>query len=214
MDSVILLESILLHEYDRYLHDLSAGDIVIDIGAHIGDFCIPVAVGNPLIRVIGIEPHPRTYHLLCKNIESNAAKNILALPLAITDANGTTRLSLDPGNSGGNSTMRSMGGSSIDVRSLTLEHLFKKYSVKQCKFLKMDCEGAEYDIIRAAPESLLRSVDTIVMEYHHNGPIGELAEKLRKCEFTITLTSGITNPLLKPFVHTPFCIAVNQQRVV
>lgn len=214
MDSVILLESIILREYDRYIPALSPGDVIIDIGAHIGDFCIPAAKKFPYINVFGIEPHPVNHEFLLDNIRNNAAGNISPLRVAVGKSNGFILLTEDNANTGGSSVARRSGIKSFRVPSITLSTLFNQNRIIECKFLKMDCEGAEYDIIRAAPESILRSIQTIVMEYHNNGPIGELAEKLKKCGFTVLLTSGITNPILKPFVRAPFCIAINQRKVV
>lgn len=210
MDSVILMESIILHEYDRYLPSLSQGDVVIDIGTHIGDFSIPVAKKHPEIRVISVEPHPENHTLLLENIRRNSVTNIKPNRVAVGRSSGTIKLSEDPANTGGNSVVRNAGNVSITVPCVTLEELFTNNRIKRCRFLKIDCEGAEYDIIDAAPKSLLASIDTIVMEYHNSGPIGEVAEKLRTCGFSVRLTSGITNPVLKPFVHAPFCIATRE----
>jgi hypothetical protein len=52
----------------------------------------------------------------------------------------------------------------------------------------MDCEGSEYDILKAAPKDLLRAVNNIALEHHEwNGHrLEELTKLLVSAGFKIT----------------------------
>jgi hypothetical protein len=39
-------------------------------------------------------------------------------------------------------------------------------AIEKCDLLKMDCEGAEYDILYNCPPEYLRRIDQIAMEVH------------------------------------------------
>jgi len=44
--------------------------------------------------------------------------------------------------------------------------LFERFNISRCDFLKLDCEGSEFDIILDSDPSLWCRVTRIVMEYH------------------------------------------------
>ncbi|MEM4311455.1 MAG: FkbM family methyltransferase [Nitrososphaerales archaeon] len=54
------------------------GEIVIDVGAHIGKYSLPIAnlVGKEGL-VISIEPYPINYEALIRGIKLNHLKNII-----------------------------------------------------------------------------------------------------------------------------------------
>jgi hypothetical protein len=76
----------------------------------------------------------------------------------------------------------------IDVISLAT--LFERYTIDRCDFLKLDCEGAEFEIILQADPSVLNRVRTIVMEYHdhlsRNYSHVDLLEKLKSLGFQVS----------------------------
>jgi hypothetical protein len=52
------------------------------------------------------------------------------------------------------------------VRILTLDELFEKFDIKSCGLLKLDCEGAEYEILLNASDTTLHRIRNIAAEYH------------------------------------------------
>ena len=48
----------------------------------------------------------------------------------------------------------------------TLEEIVGKFNLSDA-FLKLDCEGYEYDIILNAPKDVIRKFEYIIMEYHY-----------------------------------------------
>jgi FkbM family methyltransferase len=49
---------------------------------------------------------------------------------------------------------------------ITLAELFESAHIAHCDYLKMDCEGGEYEILTAAPDSTLQRISRMVIEYH------------------------------------------------
>jgi hypothetical protein len=74
------------------------------------------------------------------------------------------------------------------VRQLTLEQLFQESGVEQCDLLKIDCEGAEYDILLTARPPVLQKVQMIICEYHPtaSGDRSTLIEHLSNLGFNVT----------------------------
>ena len=55
---------------------------------------------------------------------------------------------------------------SLTVRSSTLADVFTRLDIEFCDLMKLDCEGAEFDILFNTSIELLGKIDHIVMEYH------------------------------------------------
>jgi hypothetical protein len=77
------------------------------------------------------------------------------------------------------------------ARILTLAGLMAEHGLSHIDLLKLDCEGAEWDILPAA-EALLSRVSQICMEYHQEGSwtAERLGTWLTGCGFTVKIQSG------------------------
>jgi hypothetical protein len=49
---------------------------------------------------------------------------------------------------------------------VTLDELFERFAVWKCPLLKLDCEGAEYEVLLNARPETLKKIGNIAMEYH------------------------------------------------
>ena len=54
-----------------------------------------------------------------------------------------------------------------EVETVSLANIFNSNKISKCNFLKIDCEGAEYDILFKTPKKILQRIDKISMEYHN-----------------------------------------------
>ena len=77
----------------------------------------------------------------------------------------------------------------VIVKSKSLLDIFSENNIQECNFLKLDCEGAEYDIINSLPSDFLNKIKKSVIEYHladtHPKLLEQLIKKLRKCSFIV-----------------------------
>jgi len=164
-------EIVLRGDYFAAGQKLATGDTVIDVGANIGCFAVSAArLVGPNGRVFAIEPELSTFRQLQRNIEINGLKNVTALHLALAGRDGEIVLNADA-NRLFSSIYRSVngretGGSVQRVAAMTLDRLMEQQGIDRCHFLKLDCEGAEHDIVASlSPETAAR-VDGITMELH------------------------------------------------
>jgi len=56
--------------------------------------------------------------------------------------------------------------SQMAVGARSLSSIINQLKLESCDLLKLDCEGAEYDILLNAPPVVLSKIRRIVMEYH------------------------------------------------
>jgi len=148
--------------------DFAPGDVMVDVGAHVGAASIYVAKNNPGVTVYAYEPVPELFDLLCKNaLAHGVSEQIQAFNFAVTSDGRDVALQGDLDvSSGGMSIFPHLNyksKKSISVPSVALTDILD--TVGYCRLLKMDCEGAEYDILQS-PNGLLNSVEWLVGEFH------------------------------------------------
>ena len=171
---------------------LPPGATVIDIGANIGMFSLYAAVVGRAARVFSYEPFPESFRLLCGNAEQNRLDAIRAFRLAVAGDRGQRQLYVGLGH-GRNTLLGKPEQPCITVESVTLADVFERERIDRCDLLKLDCEGAEYEILLQASRSLLGRVDRVAMEYHQTASphaLDELAQLIREEGFHVRSDGG------------------------
>jgi FkbM family methyltransferase len=157
---------------NAYLRTLSLkeGETVLDLGAYAGltAYLFASAVG-PTGRVIAVEPDPETYRVLSGNLErvrSKAVGWIEPVQAAIWSERGTVKFCSE-GNMGATTSSHARRGHEpVDVEAKTLQQLAEEYGLDRVDAVKMDVEGAEYDVIPAAGEFVCRFRPRFIIEVH------------------------------------------------
>jgi FkbM family methyltransferase len=167
MDLWILKETLLDRQYELVSLPLQDGWTIVDIGAALGDYAVWAAKQAPHGRVIAVEPYPPSVSLLRSNIEKNRIYNVELFSGAIAASSGSTALQVEKGSVVQNSTAADQrSGQQVEVQTASLDDLFARFEINQCDYLKMDCEGGEYEILFNATEKALTRIDRICMEVH------------------------------------------------
>jgi FkbM family methyltransferase len=144
------------------------GDVIVDVGAHVGMIAILLALRNPQATVIAVEPEPLNLAHLRTNIAANGAHNVIVVPLALTADGRSLHIARPPFNSGGAGCYydQTEGYAISEVGSATLNDLFDRFVPGRCRLLKIDCEGAEHEILPAS--TVLERIDWFAAEFHVN----------------------------------------------
>jgi FkbM family methyltransferase len=151
-------------EYPTRLLKLGPGAAVLDIGAHIGSFALLVDHLNPgtYYRGVAVEPSSQNLNLLERNLTRNAIANFEVVRAAIPDTTGVARLDTpsDP------DAFRLNNGGSEEVATLSLASLCESRAIRTIDLMKLDVEGAEYQIVRSELSLIGTRVRTLLIEYH------------------------------------------------
>ena len=144
---------------------------VLDIGGGIGDFAIYAAIQSPKTTVYTYEPTPESFQLLKENIKLNNLENVIPYQKAIWSNNGKLSLDTSVGEPIQYQSKRIENSTDkpatiIEIESISLEDALDSTGVAICNLLKIDCEGAEYEILFNTPDETLERIERIVMEYH------------------------------------------------
>jgi FkbM family methyltransferase len=151
------------HEMEVVKREVQKGDVVLDIGANIGFYTLMFAklVGSEG-QVFAFEPEPENFRLLKKNVEINGYQNVILVPKAISNKNGTIQLYLCESNQGMHRIYDSVCcQSAIDIESIRADDYFS--SPHKMDFIKMDIEGAEYAAIQGMQNLLTQNPQIKIM---------------------------------------------------
>ncbi len=150
---------------------LSKGDCFVDLGANEGYFSIMASklVGE-IGHVFSIEPQSRLQKVLSMNIQLNSVLNVHVAQVAISDSEGTVKMSLSPDMNTGSSGLARATKYSVsteEVRQTTLEAFIAEASPSVVKLLKIDIEGFEYEAIMGSKKLFEAGViQHVALELH------------------------------------------------
>ncbi len=145
------------------------GDVVVDVGAHIGRYTLLAA--RAASRVVAVEPDPSNFSVLSTNIRINGFSNVVALPLALSRDPGRRQLYPAGGSNRGTSSLEPAcrGGIAIDwapapvdVDCETLDHLADSLALRSVDWLKIDVEGHEVAVLEGGQATLAKTKHLIL----------------------------------------------------
>ena len=162
-----------IDDYNFDSIDFKDGDVVIDIGGNIGMISIYLAKKYPFLKIYAFEPVKQNYENFLKNIElNNINKDIIKVfNLAITKDRRDVILTSPFYNSGASNIYDNYSNgivlnNDISIKSITFDDIFSNNNISKCKLLKIDCEGAEYEILYSANVENLKNCEYMRAEFH------------------------------------------------
>ena len=162
---------------------VAENDIVFDIGFNYGFFTLDALTYKPK-KIIGFEPNPNLVKLFNRlHIDS-----VELHQSAVSNKAGSTVFYEN--NFSGKSSIHSdvnsdTSSNSYQVNICSFNDMAEQYDV--IDYLKVDCEGAEYEIFESIPnEFLTNRIRKIALEFHHNIndiKVVNLISKIKQCGF-------------------------------
>src|ERR671921_2374905 len=143
------------------------GDIVIDIGANIGRYTIISSkrVGTNG-KVVAIEAHPGNFEILNRNIKLNQLANVIPLNYAVYSKETKIKLyhnySIMPERAGGYTNKY------VEASANTLDYFLQLKGIMEVNWVKIDVEGAEFEVLKGATNVLSKSKDIALLIEIHN----------------------------------------------
>jgi FkbM family methyltransferase len=127
----------------------SDNPIIIDVGANVGIVSFYFAKKYPKSIIYAYEAHPINYQNLIKGINENKIDNIYPFNLAVfSESNIEIDVYLHPNNTSASSVYRHISTDLLSkVKTISLKDIINQNNIKNIDFLKIDCEGSEFDIL-------------------------------------------------------------------
>jgi FkbM family methyltransferase len=159
-----IFQEVITQNCYRVTPDHVRGHSVIDVGANLGTFSIMcAALGAP--QVIACEPVSHTFEYLNSHVQRAGFGNVIHTVKAAITHDDSQVVSMGVGTDSGKSSLYDAGGTREWVPTHSLQHV-----VSQCVHdritLKLDCEGAEYDILLDSEPHVFDRIQHIMLETH------------------------------------------------
>lgn len=186
-----------------YFFEITESYIMIDIGFNLGMTSLFFARNENVKNIYGFEPFIPTYKQGLRNVKLNPkyGNKIKVYPYGLGDKNQSLKFKYNPDKPGAMSSVREVfldGNKFETIRIRKSSSIIKRIVAKHPNekiFLKIDCEGAEGNILSDLDKNnVLDDVDVIIMEWHYEPPT-KLISILKKHNFFLFNNHVVTNEL-------------------
>jgi len=167
-----------------YKQTIKSDALIIDCGANIGLSVIYLRSIYPKAKIIAFEPDEKNFELLRANISSQAINNVELKKEAVWTEN--TMLSFESQGTMSSKISENSPGNTGEVKKVKATRL-KEILSQPVDFLKIDIEGAEYQVLKDIKDQLFL-VNVMFLEYHgtfeQNNELIEMLEWVRAAGFS------------------------------
>jgi len=192
----ILLKSYYKREY--YFSEEIKPKVIFDIGGNIGITSIYLASIFPDAIIYTFEPLKENFKILQRN--TSQFENIKVFNVGLGAKNGSFKVYLSDNNEnyGGVSFYSEVEGNlsepftKCEVKNVN--DIIEELGISSVDLIKIDTEGAEYDILTSLKREILKKTSWITGELHGNRDF-ELLNYLNSLGFSISLNKNIDNRL-------------------
>jgi FkbM family methyltransferase len=155
-------------------------DTIVDIGGNIGFFSMTARSRFPNAVIHTYEPNPNIQEYLFANLKD---LNVKIFPEAVGLQDGTVKIDFGDGSLFSKTKESKDGG----INKTSFQNVLKRMD-KKIDLLKIDCEGAEWDILQDVKS--WQSVNNLAMEYHlwarQDCSLVQLVQTVKELGFRIT----------------------------
>lgn len=137
---------------------------IVDAGANVGYSAVWFASKFPNAQILAIEPEQSNFDLLVKN--SGLRKNIKPIKAGLWNEKTYLKINNPDADNWAFKTTLAQKGEKFSVETVTIPELMKQFGFDQIDLLKIDIEGAEYELFEKGAEEWLPNVKMIMIEIH------------------------------------------------
>lgn len=144
--------------------EIASNQTIVDIGANIGVFSLYAAFSGAAI-VYAFEPNTQVYQCLLQNIRTNNLMDVITPYHGAVSSVDGKKIKFPLRASVNNSIITTGCDSDYEiVDTISIQRVLCEK--KKIDLLKVDCEGAEYDIFLNSKPEIFEIVQAVRMEYH------------------------------------------------
>ncbi len=171
MEAWSVKETLIDRYYTRLGTQVQPDWVVVDIGAAIGEFTIEAALHLENGIVHAFEPNPGSINILRQNLRANNLDKVQTYNLGVWKEAGEIPLHFlnnEPlqAVSGEANSAELQAAKETTIPVITLKQVIEEKVGSNIDLMKLDCEGAEYQILMDQDPQLFLKIQRIIMEYH------------------------------------------------
>ncbi len=166
-----------------FSRQLAAGDVVFDIGAHVGFYTLLASrLVGPSGRVVAFEPLARNLDLLARHLDYNRASNVTVVAAAVGEKTGSERFAC-----GKDPSMGALAEDGDVVDLVCIDDLVARGELPPPRLVKIDVEGAESRVLDGASATLAKYRPAVLLAAHGWAQWQECSRRLADLGFAVRL---------------------------
>lgn len=181
--------------------EITPDSVVFDIGANVGYFSLLAAVLTGREgRVYAFEPLPRNVRYLCQHVALNHLENrVEVIEAAVSDRDGEAHFDL-----GASTAMGHLADSGeITVQMVCLDSMLEKGKLRPPDYMKVDVEGAEFEVLSGARHILEKHRPVLFLDTHNRQAHQATVSLLKAAGYRFDVLDGKPMPESKEFIAKP-----------
>lgn len=191
------------YEYQKRLafeKTIKRNTVVYDIGANVGYFSLLAAVlTGPQGQVAAFEPLPRNVEFLKKHIFLNCLDNIKVIEAAVSDHEGRAAFEL-----GASTAMGHIGEvGELEVTLVSLDGMLSRGELMPPDTIKIDVEGAEFEVLQGARDLLTQYHPTLFLDTHQREAHQKAIQFLTDLNYQFEILDGKNLAETKELIARP-----------
>ncbi len=176
---------------------LGAGSVVFDIGANVGYYTL---LSSKLVgkegMVLAFEPLVRNLFYLYRHVVLNRVENVLIIPMACSNRLDIANFSMGENCAAGHLEGNTMAGETrwgmnrmTFLSTVTVDHVVKHTGIAP-DVLKIDVEGAEFEVLQGAYHTLMEKKPVILFAVHSSELLLACTDYLKGIGYVVKTVCG------------------------
>jgi FkbM family methyltransferase len=149
------------HIIDIFKQYVKPNSIIIDVGANIGFFTMVYSKLMPSCHIHSFEMMPKTHKALVKTVKTNKLKNVTCHNIGLFDKDTIVNVGYKPYMLGHSFIHDDQNRDGTKAMCTILD----KYNFKNVSFIKIDIQGAEYEALLGAKQTLIDNDCIVLAEF-------------------------------------------------
>jgi FkbM family methyltransferase len=173
---ILVSEQVRRNIYGTGIAHVKPGDVVLDLGAHLGLFTRAALQGGAEV-VVAFEPDPSNIDCFKRTFKDELArKKVILVEAAAMDREGVVNFEAAPGGNAGASRVAERG--QLQVRAITIDDTVRRLGLEKVHFIKMDIEGSERYALAGAGRTLALHAPRMALCIYHREDDPQILPKL------------------------------------
>jgi FkbM family methyltransferase len=167
--------------------EILPGSVIYDIGANVGFYSLLAAeLTGEKGQVYAFEPLPRNIKFLIQHVQINRYENIKIIEAAVSDHEGDAYFDLGASTAMGHLSQ----GGELKVNVVRLDEMLARGEILPPDYMKIDVEGAEFDVIQGSQNILETYHPTLFLDTHNRTAHQQALIRLEQLGYQITILDG------------------------
>lgn len=179
-----------VYKTNAFVKNFKKGEVLYDIGAHVGYFsAIAALINNGSGAIYAFEPRPMNARFFRIHMKANHFTNVTLFEAAVGDAEKDVRFDLGQGSATGHVSMEGK----LKVKQISIDKILREGLIPTPDFIKIDVEGGEMNVLKGLVDVISLHHPKILVATHNHECHAFVLDFLRMKNYSIEVLNPCCN---------------------